>query len=126
MCGTSIYFTVFLALTVLFKIVLHVIGLVLAFLTRKVEVDALNDAKYSATIIYFSTFILILILITNPVVANNPNLDDAVWTIFVFIMIFMFLGLTFIPKVSNVVHDSIFSLIVFMFTDGCFVQRSTW
>ena len=88
--------------------------------------DALNDAKYSATIIYYSTFILILILITNPVVANNPNLDDAVWTIFVFIMIFMFLGLTFIPKVSDVVHDSIFSLIVFMLTDGCFVQRSTW
>ena len=100
MCGTSIYFTLFLVVTVLFKIVLHIIGLVLAFLTRNVEVDALNDAKYSATIIYFSTVMLILIVIINPTVANNPNLDDAVWTILCFMMIFMFLGLTFIPKVS--------------------------
>ena len=92
----------FVVLTILFKIVLHVIGLVLAFLTRNVEVDALNDAKYSAMIIYFSTFMLILIAIIFPSTVTNPNLYDGVWTIFMFIMVFMFLGLTFIPKVGLV------------------------
>ena len=87
--------------------IIHVIGLVLAFLTRKIKIDSLNDSKYSTAIIYCSCFILIIATIVNFAV---PGINGfaAAWITVVFIEVCMFLGLTFIPKVS------------FMFTIHCY------
>ena len=78
--------------------IIHVIGLVLAILTRKIKIDSLNDSKYSTAIIYCSCFLLILLTISNFAV-SGLNRSTAVWTLFVFIGVCIFLGLTFIPKV---------------------------
>ena len=79
--------------------IIHVVGLVLAFFTRKIKIDPLNDSKYSTAIMYCSCFILILATITRFAVPGI-NRYAVVWTLVVFIEVCMFLGLTFIPKVN--------------------------
>lgn len=99
-CGNSIYYPLYVVVTVLYKFVLHIIGLVLVFLTRHVEIDVLNDSKYIPITLYCSTFILIVTCIILPVVSDNRNLDRSIWSVIVFINISVFLGFNFIPKVS--------------------------
>ena len=102
-CGISPIFIVYLALVMTYKVIIHVIGLVLAFLTRKVKIDPLNDSKYSAAIIYSSCIMLFLAVVLI-VSLNRQNLYAGMWTSLVFVQVCVFLGLTFIPKVS---HNSI-------------------
>ena len=101
-CGSTMYFLLFLVLTILYKFVLHIIGFVLIFLTRKVEVDVLNDSKYIPTTLYCATFVLIATCIILPIVSDNRNLDDSIWALIVFINVSVFLGFNFIPKVNSI------------------------
>ena len=98
-CGQTILYQIWVAAIIIYKLFLHGVGLVLAFLTRNIEIDALNDSKYSAAMTYCSSFILILLIFTVPATANNPNLEDSSYCILIFLLIVMFLGFTFIPKV---------------------------
>lgn len=100
-CGVSPIFIVYLALVMLYKVIIHVIGLVLAFLTRKVKIDPLNDSKYSAAIIYSSCIMLFLAVVVI-VSLNRQNLYAGIWTSLVLVQVCVFLGLTFIPKVSYI------------------------
>ena len=88
-----------------YKVIIHVIGLVLAFVTRKVEIDPLNDSKYSAAIIYSSCIMLFLAVVII-VSLNRQNLYAGIWISLVFVQVCVFLGLTFIPKVSHMQRDS--------------------
>ena len=99
LCDRSTTYVIFFSLTITYKVIIHVIGLVLAFLTRKVKINSLNDSKYSNAIIYCSCFILILAVI---ILFAVPGINGfaVAWTMIVFIEVCMFLGLTFIPKVS--------------------------
>ena len=84
-----------------YKVTIHIIGLVLAILTRKVKIDPLNDAKYSAAIIYCSCFIIVLVIVTVFALYDvYVNVYAGVFTSVVFMEVCLFLGLTFIPKVS--------------------------
>lgn len=99
--SSSLYYFIYLGFTIICKLVIHVIGLVLAFLTRKVTIDLLNDSRYSAAIIYCSTLLLAVGVITIVVLDDaDGNIYAVVWTSIVFVDVCMFLGLTFIPKVS--------------------------
>ena len=99
-CGNTIYFPIFLFITILYKFVLHIIGLVLLFLTRNVEVDVLNDSKYLPATIYSSTILLITSFITLYIVSRIQNVLEITWAIFISIMIAIFLGFNYVPKVS--------------------------
>ena len=46
--------------TITYKYILHIIGLVLTFLTRKVQIDVLNDYHYNITIIIISSILLLV------------------------------------------------------------------
>ena len=99
-CGnSSIYYIIYISLTIAFKLVIHVTGLILAFTTRKVKIDPLNDSRYSAALIYISTLFLLASLVIFFLVEDN-NTYAAVWTTYVLVEVCMFLGLNFIPKVS--------------------------
>ena len=78
--------------------IVHIIGLVLAFLTRKIKIESLNDSKYSTAIIYGSCFNLIIAAIVLFVVFGVNRFAIA-WTTIIFIEVCTFLGLTFIQKV---------------------------
>ena len=98
-CGNTIYFHIFIATTILYKLVLHAIGLVLTFYTRNVEVDVLNDYRYNTAIITVSSLLFLAVCLTVPLLFDYINWDDAVWAVNVFLLISVYLGLTFIPKV---------------------------
>ena len=102
-CGNTIYFPLFLFIAILYKFVLHIIGLVLIFLTRNVEVDVLNDSKYLPATIYCSAILLITSCMTLYIVSKIQNVVEITWAIFISIMITTFLGFNYIPKVSAIV-----------------------
>ena len=99
-CGNTIYFPLFLIITIIYKFVLHIIGLVLLFLTRNVEVDVLNDSKYIPATIYCSTILLITSCMTLYIVSKIQNVLEITWAIFISMLIITFLGFNYIPKVS--------------------------
>lgn len=99
-CGnTSTLFFVYISLTYAFKLIIHIVGLILAFLTRKVKIDPLNDSRYSAILIYISFGLLVVSVIIVFLVVEN-NTYAGVWTTFVLAEVCVFLGLNFIPKVK--------------------------
>ena len=96
---SSIYFYIYFSFAIIYKVVIHVMGLVLAFLTRKVKLDALNDSRYSSAIIYCSCVFLFVASVLVFLVEDN-NLYAILWTFLTFVEVCTFLGLTFIPKVN--------------------------
>ena len=100
-CGISTYYTVWLIITVLYKLIIHFVGAVLAFVSRKAEVDPFNDAKYTAIIVYVSCVILFLTLVINLTTPSYVNIHTLSWTMLVFGGSCTILGLTFIPKVTT-------------------------
>ena len=99
-CGLSSTYIIYFSLALVYKVIIHIIGLVLAFITRKVKIDPLNDSRYSAAIIYSSCVLLIVATIVI-FALSGVNVYAGVWTSFVFVEVCVFLGLTFIPKVSE-------------------------
>ena len=101
-CGLSSTFIIYFSLAIGYKIIIHVIGLVLAFITRKVKIDPLNDSRYSAAIIYSSCVMLFLaIIVVSVAYPSRMNVYAGIWTTVVFVEACVFLGPTFIPKVSE-------------------------
>ena len=96
---TSVYHIIYISFTIAFKLIIHMIGLILAFMTRKVNIDPLNDSRYSPALIYISCVLLIIAIILSLFV-ENENTRVGAWTTFVFLDICVFLGLNFIPKVN--------------------------
>ena len=100
-CGnSSTLYIIYISLTIAFKLIIHVTGLILAFITRKVKIDPLNDSRYSAALIYISTLFLLGSLAIFFLVEDN-NTYAGVWTTYVLAEVCVFLGLNFIPKVSD-------------------------
>ena len=113
-CGnTSTLFFVYISLTYVFKLIIHIIGLILAFLTRKVKIDPLNDSRYSAVLIYISFGLLIVSVVIVLLVEEN-NTYAGVWTTFVLAEVCVFLGLNFIPKVFSVQCSATCKIIVYI------------
>ena len=102
-CGNQVYFYAFLALTIIYKLVLHAVGLVLAFFTRKIKVDVLNDYCYNTAIIIGSSMLLVVVGSILPPLFKYINLYDLVWGILTFLLISIYLGLTFIPKIGIII-----------------------
>ena len=99
-CGTSQFLYAYFGLTIAYKFILHVIGLVLTFLARNVQIDVLNDYHYNTTIIIISSILLL---------ADTTQLGLIVYQTILqyfrgfitFSKVVVFLGLTFIPKVTQ-------------------------
>ena len=100
-CGnSSLHYFIYVGLSVSFKLIIHVIGLILAFLTRKVHIDPLRESRYSAILIYISFAFLIVALVIVFLVEDN-DIYAGIWTTFVLLEVCVFLGLNFVPKVNG-------------------------
>lgn len=97
---TSITFIIYISLSMFYKVIIHVIGLILAFMTRKVNIDPLDESRYSSILIYISSVILALVILFI-FIDVETNTNSALWTTFMLIEVIAFLGLTFIPKVHQ-------------------------
>lgn len=98
-CGKSIHSIIFVILSIAYKVILHVIAVVLALLTRKVKVAVLNDSRETVAIIYISSVVMLVIFLALAALRQSLTLINTVWIILIFIAAMIHLGLTFIPKV---------------------------
>ena len=85
----------------------------LSILTRKVEIDVLNDYKSTSALIYSSTVIIILFVVGAFVITDNFSLNEMVYGTLIFIIIMLFLGLVFVPKVNSKWHANSASYICY-------------
>ena len=80
-------------------------AVILAFKTRKVEIEILNDAKYVALIIYITSIIVLIMIVCAILLSNYLNADGAVFGGLLYIFTTTVLMIVFIPKVSQHVID---------------------
>ena len=99
-CSVDNFIIVWLILSAAFKVLIHLPAIVLAFLTRRVKVDALNDYKPTLAIIHISTVLNVLLMVTLFAFATFQNAAAVSSSTLIFLNSMFFLGLTFIPKVS--------------------------
>ena len=81
--------------------VLQIVGIVLAFQTRKVKLQGLRDSKFVATIIYISSVILVAIALVTFALRRYINVGGGIIAVGVFSLTTTILALIFIPKVRK-------------------------
>lgn len=81
--------------------ILQIVGLVLAFQTRKVKLQGLRDSKFVAAIIYISSIILVAVALVTFTLRTYINIGTAIIAMGVFSLTTIFLALMFIPKVRQ-------------------------
>ena len=98
-CGTSSFYLVYLVLAFIYKFILHGVGLILAFLTRNIQIDVLNDYYYNTAIIIISSVLMLLIAFPTIILADDYTGQKFFWAFLLFTGTTTYLGLTFLPKV---------------------------
>ena len=99
-CGNPLSDYFLVGLTILVKFVMHTAAIVLAVRTRKVKVEAVNDAREIQITVCISTVLIILVGILLLPLANYPNVVGVGVGICIYLECITFLGFIFIPKVS--------------------------
>ena len=81
--------------------ILQIIGMLLAFQTRKVKFKGLNDSKFVATIIYISSIILVALALVTFALRTYINIGTGVFVAGILTLTTIFLALNFVPKVRK-------------------------
>ena len=84
-----------------YLILLQIVGIILAFQTRKVKINVLNDSKVVTILIYISSIVLVVIVLVTFILRNYINVSAAVHSGGVIVLATVFLLLIFVPKVST-------------------------
>ena len=87
------------AVIMAFLFLLQVIGIFLAFQTRKVKVKVLNDAKQVTAIVYVTSVCVVLIIMTTFALEEYLNINATLYCFSISLATTIFLMLIFIPKV---------------------------
>ena len=80
---------------------LQVIGIILAFQTRRIKFKGLRDSKFIAAIIYISSIVLVVLAVVTFILRVYINVSGGIYAGGVLILTTMFLSLIFIPKVGT-------------------------
>ena len=83
-----------------YKALLQVVAILFAFSTRKVKVKGLNDAKYIAIAVYFTSIVTAVIIVATYTLYDYRNALSVVLCSGIFVGATAILILVFIPKVS--------------------------
>ena len=84
-----------------YKALFQIIAILLAFGTRKVKVQGLDDAKYIAGIIYATSIVLSVIIVSFVTLADYLNALAALYSIGYLTAASVITGLVFIPRVTQ-------------------------
>ena len=98
-CGNPLPDYVLAGFALIIKLTMHVVAIVLALRTRKIQVDAVNDAKETQAIVYTSTVLILAFLVFNFTLEGYPNAYGIGVGTCIYLECMTFLGFTFIPKV---------------------------
>ena len=83
-----------------YLIMLQLVGLVLAFQTRKVKLEGLRDSKYIAAIVYISSITIVVMILVTFALESYVNVGTGIFVFGILALTTLFLILIFIPKVS--------------------------
>lgn len=97
----SVNSVVWIAISFVYKGLLQLVAMFMAFHIRKVKIKALNDSKETAAIIYFNSIILVIMSVATFVLEGYQDAYSSLFCIALVIQATLFLGLLFIPKVRN-------------------------
>ena len=90
-----------------YLVMLQVVGIVLAFQTRKVKLRSLKDSKYIASIIYISSISIVVMALVTFALKNYINIGTGILAFGIFTLTTVFLALIFVPKVSDTVKGQL-------------------
>lgn len=79
---------------------LQVIGILLAFQTRKVKVKGLRDSKFIAAIVYISSIVLAVLALVNFSLRPFINIGTGIFVVGILTLTTLTLTLVFVPKAS--------------------------
>ena len=85
---------------------LQLVGIILAFQTRKVRIPILNDSKSVAALIYISSIVLVVIVLITFILRGYLNVSAAMFYGGIILLATIFLIFIFIPKVKMVIQKS--------------------
>lgn len=80
--------------------VLQIVGILLAFQTRKVKIKGLNDSKFVTIIIYISSIVLVALALVTLSLRTYINIGTGIFVAGILILTTIILALIFIPKVT--------------------------
>lgn len=103
-CSSS-YPSVWLGIVYAYKGILLVFGAFLAWETKNVKIQALNDSRHIGISVYNVFFPCALGMTVVNVVDNNPGVNYAVLSVLVVFCTTMTLCLVFIPKVRELIRS---------------------
>ena len=84
----------------IYLVLLQIVGIILAFQTRKVKINVLNDSKSVAILVYISSIVLVVIVLVTFTLRSYINISAALFSGGIIILATVFLILMFVPKVS--------------------------
>ena len=90
---------VWVAMEYMYCILLQAAAVVLAFMTRKVQIKELNDSKSVAGIIYINSIVMASLVIITFASDGYIIVAETLYSGGIMLATAVFLGLTFIPKV---------------------------
>ena len=95
--GTSSPLTIIISV---YKGLLQLIALILAFHTQNIKVKGLDNAKFIISTVYITTICIVVILLAGTTVRGYLNTFTAITTLALFFLTTVTLSMIFIPKVN--------------------------
>ena len=89
-----------------YLVVLQIVGIVLAFQTRKVKLQGLRDSKFIASIVYISSIVLVILALVTFGLRTYINIGTGIFVAGIFILTTITLALLFVPKVTVFTNTS--------------------
>ena len=87
------------SLTFAYLAVLQVIGLLLAFQTRKVKIKGLRDSKFITAIVYTSSIVVVVLVLVNISLKLFINIGTGILVVGILTLTTLILALAFVSKV---------------------------
>ena len=101
---------VWISILFVYKGLLQLAAIFMAFTTRKVKIKALNDTKETGLMIYLNSIILTVLLVIAFALDGNRDVFIGIYGIAIFLAATLFLAVVFIPRVSQyyTIHVDVF------------------
>ena len=78
---------------------LQIVGIILAFQTRKVKIPVLNDSKFVAALVYISSVVFVALVLITFLLRDYINISNGIFSGGIMLLATLFLILMFLPKV---------------------------
>ena len=79
--------------------VLQIVGLILAFQTRKVKIPVLNDSKFVAALVYISSVVFVALVLVTFLLREYINISNGIFSAGIMLLATISNVLMFVPKV---------------------------